>query len=359
MTEKLYLCLPNLQVNSNSMGYDVTIGIPVYQAEKFLTCSLESVLAQSYMSIEFLFVDDGSTDGSMKIIQEYQTNHPRGSAVRVISHDHNMGVSAARNRIIEEASGVYLYFVDSDDIISKNTISLMMENAKMYDAEIVFGSYEKIEVSGEKNVYQYPAIQLLEKDALASFAYRKYAGIQASSCNYLVKTSVLRENHLRFINTNYWEDLVFTFDLVTYISKAVLLPKITYSYLCRENSLSHYQQRKNISKEEIMKNVRSIEHLKKTSSRVCNKVYYPNRCYNIVMTDFYIACNILKRRKDIAPHISNQEIKSIMAHPATWSQICSFRQFRFKNLLLYLLGKLPSSLCVATIWILGKLKKLI
>ena len=359
LIENLYLCHSILFVNDNCMNYDVTIGIPVYQAEKFLTCSLESVLAQSYMSIEFLFVDDGSSDGSMKIIQDYQAHHPRGSAVRIISHDHNLGVSAARNHIIEEASGVYLYFMDSDDMISKNTISLMMGKAKQYDAEIVFGSYEKIEISGERNVYQYPSLQLLEKDALANFAYRKYAGIQASSCNYLVKTSVLRENRLRFIDTNYWEDLVFTFDLVTYISRAVLLPDITYSYLCRENSLSHYQQRKNISKEEILKNVRSIEHLKETSSRVCNKAYYPSRCYNIVMTDFYIACNILKRKKDIVPQISNQEIKSIMAHPATWSQICSFQQSRFKNLLLFLLGKLPSSLCVAAIWILGKLKKLI
>ena len=108
-----------------------------------------------------------------------------------------------------------------------------------------------------------------------------------------------------------------------------------------------------------MKNVRSIEHLKETSSQLCKKVYYPNRCYNIVMTDFYIAFNVLKRRKDIVPHISNQEIKSMMAHPATWSQICAFKKSRCKNILLCLLGKLPSSLCVATIWSLGKLKKLI
>lgn len=341
------------------MNYDVTIGIPVYQAENYMTRVIESVLAQSYMSIEFLFVDDGCTDGSKTIIKDYQACHPRGSAVRIISHDHNQGVSATRNHIIEEASGVYLYFMDSDDVIAENTISLLVQNALQYDAEIVFGSYEKIETSGERNVYQYPFLQLLEKDALANFAYRKYAGIQASSCNYLVKTSVLRENHIRFIDTNYWEDLVFTFDLVTYISRAVLLPDITYTYLCRENSLSHYQQRKNISKEEIMKNVHSIEHLKETTADLFNKVYYPNRCYNILMTDFYIACNILKRRKDIIPFVSNLEIKSIMRHPATWKQICSFRQFRCKNMLLYMMGKMPSSLCVATIWTLGKLKKLI
>lgn len=341
------------------MKYDVTIGIPVYHAVEFIRRSLESALNQSFDSIEYLIVDDGSQDGSSDIIKEMVHSHPRGEHIHLITHTSNMGVSFSRNEIIDKAQGDYLYFMDSDDVISKDTITLMMDSVRKYDAEIVFGSYEKIETSRERNVYQYPSMQLLKKDALANFAYRKYAGIQASSCNYLVMTSILRENHLRFIDTNYWEDLVFTFDLVTYISRAVLLPDITYSYLCRENSLSHYQQRKNISKEEIKKNVYAIEYLKKTSSILYNKVYFPNRCYNIVMTDFYIACNILKRRKDIQPSISNKEIKTIMHHPATWSQICTFQQSRCRNMVLYMMGKLPSTLCVATIWILGKLKKLI
>lgn len=341
------------------MKYDVTIGIPVYKSEDYIRMALESALAQTYHSIEFLLVDDAGGDGSLAITQEIQQTHQRGTDVHIISHDTNMGVSSSRNQIIDEAKGEYLYFMDSDDVISKNTISLMMDSVRKYDAEIVFGSYEKIETSGGRNIYQYPSLQLLEKDALANFAYRKYAGIQASSCNYLVKTSILRENHLRFIDTNYWEDLVFTFDLVTYISRAVLLPDITYSYLCRENSLSHYQQRKDISKEEIMKNVSAIEYLKKTSSILYNKVYFPNRCYNIVMTDFYIACNILKRRKDIQPSISNKEIKAVMYHPATWRQISNFQQSRFKNMFLYMIGKLPSSICVGAIWSLGKLKKLV
>jgi hypothetical protein len=196
-------------------------------------------------------------------------------------------------------------------------------------------------------------------DELASFAYRKYAGIQASACNFLVKTKLLRNNNIRFIDINYWEDLVFTFDLVTYVSCAVLLPDITYYYRCREDSLSHYQQRTRIAKEEVMQNVKAINYLKKTSLQYINKVYFPNRCYYIVMTDFYIACNILKRRKDIFPYISNSEIKSLMAHPATLSKICSFSQSRVKNMLFYMLSKIPSKLCVATIWCLGKFKKLI
>ena len=340
------------------MRYDVTIGIPVYQAEKYLSRSLGSALAQLYSSIEFLLVDDGSTDGSLAIVQDYQKNHSRGAAIRLISHKHNLGVSAARNCIIEEASGTYLYYMDADDVIAENTIALLMDNIQRYDAEIAFGSYEKISTDGECEVYQYPELQLLEEDQLASFAYRKYAGIQASACNYLVKTSLLRDHYHRFIDTDYWEDLTFTFDLVTFVSRAVLLPEITYSYLCHENSLSRYQQRYLITKEEILRNVRTVDHLRETSSILYNKVYFPNRCYIIVMTGFYMASQVLKRRQDITPSISDDEIRAMLAHPATFKQICHFRQSRWKNLALYLIGRLPARLCVIVIQCLGRIKEL-
>ena len=339
--------------------YDVTIGIPIYNSVSCIRTSLMSALAQSYPYIEFILVDDCCNDGTFDVIDYIVSAHYRRDDIRIISHSQKLGASASRNQIIDEARGEFLYFMDSDDTIAKNTIELLMQNARKYDAEIVFGSYQKIETSGKKTVYQYPSKQLIGKDELASFAYRKYAGIQASACNFIVKTGILRVNHHRFIDVNYWEDLVFTFDLVTLVSRAVLLPDITYSYICRENSLSHYQQRDSISKEEVLQNINAINHLKEISSILCNKVYFPNRCYIIAMTDFYIACNILKRRKDIHPSFSYREIKNLMAHPATWQQIRSFRQFRVRNIILFLLSKLPSSLCVMMIWFAGKAKKIL
>lgn len=341
------------------MKYDVTIGIPVYKSVMYIQQSMASALNQTYSSIEFLLIDDGGADGAMDIVERMKAGYHRGRDIRIIKNEQNKGVAASRNRIIDEASGEYLYFMDSDDVIAENTIELMMQYAHQFDAEIVFGSYEKIEITGEKIVYQYPDMQLFGEDELASFAYRKYAGTQASACNFLVNTSLLREHHHRFINTDYWEDLVFTFDLVTMIKRAVLLSEITYSYLCRENSLSNYQQRNHISKDEIIKNVHSIEHLKQTSSKLYNKVYFPNRCFNIMMTDFYIACHILKRRKEIVPSISNQEIKAVLSYPVTFKQICHFRQSRLKNLAIYLLSKLPPSLCVTAIRMIGEAKKLL
>ena len=341
------------------MNYDVTIGIPVYQSVDCIKQSMESALSQSYSSIEFLIVDDAGRDGSIDIIRDLQASHPRGKDIHIVSHTVNLSVSKSRNEIIEKAQGDYMYFMDSDDIIAPNTISLLMQKIRQYDAEIAFGSYEKIETSGKRTVYQYPSLQLLEKDALATYAYRKYAGIQASACNYLVKTSLLRDNMIRFIDINYWEDLVFTFDLLTYISRAVLLPDITYSYYCRENSLSNYQERTVISKEEIMRNVKTVDYLKHTSSLYINKVYFPDRCYIISMTNFYIVSNILKRGKKIHPRFTAREIKAIMTPTASFSQICHFRNGLLKNLAMYFMSKLPAQLCVGTIWCLAKAKKLI
>ena len=334
------------------MGVDVTIGIPVYKSVEFIRRALDSALLQTYPSIEFLIVDDAGHDGTIDVVQSIKETHFRGSQIHILSHKENLGVAASRNDIIDNAQGEYLYFMDSDDIIAEDTIEVMMQNVCQYNAEIVFGSYKKIETSGKEIIY-------LKKNELASYAYRKYAGIQASACNYLVKTSILRDSNHRFINTCFWEDFVFTFDLVTLISRAVLLPNITYFYMCRENSLSNYQQRKTISKDEILHNVRAIDHLKQTSFRLSDKAYFPNRCLMIARTYFYIACNVIKRRHDISPYISDREIKSLMKHPASFSEICNFHNVRIKNLLFYFLGILPPFLCVFFIRCIGKVKKLI
>ena len=341
------------------MSYDVTIGIPFYRSVDTIAQTLESALSQIYESIEFLLIDDSGNDGSLAKVQDMIQHHPRGKDVRIISHEHNIGVAASRNEIIDKAQGEFVYFLDSDDVIDENTISLLMKHARKHDAEIVFGSYEKMDLNGRKTLYQYPYKVFTELDQLAVYAYRKFGGIQASACNYIVKTSLLRTNKHYFLNSNYWEDLAFTFDLVTFVSRAVLLPNVTYSYLCRPNSLSHYQERENVSKDEIMQTVQIIDHLKRCSPYMISKPYYPNRCCQVVMTDFYIACQILKMRNYILPKVLNKEIKQLMRHPATFRHICFFRQSRMKNLFLYIIAKLSPILCVFTIWCLGKSKKLI
>ena len=87
------------------MKYDVTIGIPMYNVEGYIKRTMESALSQTYQSIEFLVVDDGSSDGSLAIVRNLQSTHPRGNDIRIIVHPKNLGPSVARNRIIDEAKG--------------------------------------------------------------------------------------------------------------------------------------------------------------------------------------------------------------------------------------------------------------
>lgn len=104
----------------------VSIIIPVYNVKDFLVDCLDSVINQSYKNLDIILVDDGSTDGSGIICEEYARQDKR---IRVI-HQVNQGLSAARNSGIEIMRGEYVYFIDSDDYIAKDTIEVLFNTIK-------------------------------------------------------------------------------------------------------------------------------------------------------------------------------------------------------------------------------------
>ena len=255
------------------MKYDVTIGIPVYNAEKYLRQTMESALAQTFESIEFLIVDDCGTDSSISIVKELQQTHSRGKDIRILNLTQNMGPGVARNKIIDEAQGRFLYFLDADDLMESNTIALLMEHQQRTGADIVYGSYDKIETYSQDRVLEickYPFLELAGEDSLATYAYRRYGGLQTTIWNYIVDVEVLRKARLRFVDTDFWEDMAFTFDLVTLCHKAVLLPDITYHYICHYDSLSNYQHREQISKEEVLRNISTVDYMKRQCAKTMN-----------------------------------------------------------------------------------------
>ena len=341
------------------MQKKVTIGIPVFRVEHYIRRTMESVLSQTYDNIEFLVIDDASDDTSLDVLRSIQATHPRGHSIRILSHEQNLGVSETRNQIIEEAKGDYLYYVDSDDVIDVDAISILMAQIETYNLDIAFGSYERIEISGERTLFQYPQMLFEDSDSFANFAYKKYAGFQASACNYLVKLSLIHKNNLRFYKADFWEDMVFTFNLVTLAERAVLLPNITYTYLCRENSLSNSWHEDRIEKNKIIQYFEAVNLLKGNDQRLKMKYYYPNRCYFAVMSDFYIICNVIKKRRYFDPPFKDEELHYFMKHPAPLKEIIRFRNFRIRNLLLWILGEVPPSICIFMIKIIAKLKGLL
>ena len=339
------------------MNYDVTIGIPVFNAEKYLRQTLESALAQTFAGIEFLLVDDECSDGSLQIVRELQQTHPRGADIHLLHQPHNMGVGAARNRLIDEAQGRFLYFMDADDRIEPGTIALLMEHQQRTGADIVFGSYERI---GEAvlDTRQYPFLEMEGEGALAAYAWRRYGAMQTTIWNYVVRIDVLRQNRLRFIDASFWEDMAFTFELLPCCRHAVLLPDITYHYQCHDDSLSNYQEREHIGKDEVQRNISTVDYMKRQCAKTSGKPFQPERCRQVLTTAFYVLCYILKHEKKIAPSFTVSELKPLMSHPATLSDILHFSHARFLHLALWLGSRLPAPVVVALVRAVGKVKGL-
>jgi glycosyltransferase involved in cell wall biosynthesis len=344
------------------MQYEVTIGIPVYNSEKYLKETLESALSQTFPSIEYLIMDDCSTDTSMAIVQEYQQTHPRGEHIRIIHQPRNMGIGIARNRIIDEAQGQYLYFLDADDLITPDAISLLHENAIQNDAEMVYASHERIEeFDGNHNttVFQHAKRNFTLENEFANYAYEEYGRLPAPVWNILFRMDVFRKNQLRFADTNFWEDFTFHMDLPSYVTRVSMLPDITYKYICRSGSLSNFQKRTHIDKQEIEKTIAAVEHVKANSYRIADKPYFPLRMCKVMLTCFFMVCHIIQKQEYIEPKFTNSELHSLLKSPVPLSKTLSFRKCWSKNLLLCLLGILPSSASLLLIKLIGGMKGLL
>jgi glycosyltransferase involved in cell wall biosynthesis len=344
------------------MQYEVTIGIPVYNSEKYLKETLESALSQTFPSIEYLIMDDCSTDTSMAIVQEYQQTHPRGEHIRIIHQPRNMGIGIARNRIIDEAQGQYLYFLDADDLITPDAISLLHENAIQNDAEMVYASHERIEeFDGNHNstIFQHAKRNFTQENEFANYAYEKYGRLPAPVWNILFRMDVFRKNQLRFADTNFWEDFTFHMDLPSYVTRVSMLPDITYKYICRSGSLSNFQKRTHIDKQEIEKTIAAVEHVKANSYRIADKPYFPQRMCKVMLTCFFMVCHIIQKQEYIEPKFTNSELHSILKSPVPLSKTLSFRKCWSKNLLLCLLGILPSSVSLLLVKLIGGMKGLL
>lgn len=344
------------------MEYEVTIGIPVYNVEKYIRRTIDSALAQTFGSIEFLILDDCGTDSSIDIVKEYQQTHPRGKDIRIISQPQNGGLGRARNRIIEEAQGKYLFHLDADDAIAPNTIQLLYENAKKYNAQIVYGSHIRVEqLNGHTKEIPviYPSLQFLNENEWPSYVYRKYDQIQAMTWNFLIEIDIYRKNNLRHKPINFWEDVTFTLDLPTYITRAVLLPEITYYYYCRPDSLSNYKSRKHIDKQEINTTAKAVEEIKAQTDRLRDKPYFARRMYKLMVIDFYIVCTVFRHQKVISPSFTKQELHGMMRTPLTIGEILHFRQVRIKNIILYTFWILPPSLSVFAMRMTAIIRRLI
>lgn len=346
--------------------YDISIGMPVYDVEKYIRKSILSVLNQSIdCSIEILVIDDCGTDHSIDIIKEYQVLHPKGHLIRIIRQPYNMGCWAARNRILEEAQGEYLFLLDSDDYISEDCLEKLYTEALKNHAEAVYGSVKPVNANGipiniGQDFLKQPYMVFHEKDGLARFANsRLHPTFRDYIWNTLIKRDFIKKYNIRFKQARFSDDMIYSADMTPLVSDAVLIPDITYFYVIRDNSLSSYQHRNVIKLEEIKESFRVYTYLKEKCKELKDKDYFEVRCTKGMILMFYAVCGALKNRGKIKPQLTNAILKDAIKHPLRLNEIMKFKRYRLINIVFFIIGHLPAFISVLVLKHFGKKKNYI
>lgn len=213
----------------------VSVIIPVYNTAEYLPQCLDSVTAQSHSDLEIIAVDDGSTDSSAEILQRHAATDGR---LRVISQP-NRGVSAARNAALDAATGEYVVFVDSDDCIDCDHISLMAGLARPDNA--VFTGTVRLD-GGHKSTVDVPELEgLTTREAIIALRRAQYFGWVYSN---IFSMEIIRREGLRFDESmRIHEDEEFKARYMRHVSSIASTGTATYLYTVRKNSAVHTQRR--------------------------------------------------------------------------------------------------------------------
>lgn len=340
-------------------NYKVTVGFPVYNVEHYVYRSLESVLNQDFDNYEVIVVDDCGTDNSINVIKDLIDNHPNGDKVRIISHQKNAGLAEARNTAIKNAKGNYIYFLDSDDYITPNALSILYSAAEEYHADVVWGSnYKQREQEIWTENDDILPHKVFQKDGeFTSYLYCNLKDdLPNTAWNILFSMEFLIRNHLLFPNIRFQEDIAFDEVYHPCIRTAVMLPDLTYYYLLREDSLMNVQSRGTISNHEVERSVELCKLLKQNCAKWKNEPIYGGICAKIMRRCFFQVAGVLKHRSRFTSQVSDKDIRNMMKHPASLLSIICFKQLRYYNLFYYLLGILPPKISVSAILYICKKK---
>lgn len=210
---------------------DVSIIVPVYNTANFLGKCLDSLVNQTFENIEILVVNDGSKDGSQKVLDDYVKKDARIKSFE----KENGGLSDARNYVIRSAKGKYISFVDSDDWVEPTMIEEMYGLGTKHGADIVFCDLEKVNEKGEvfrvlPQSPQLPQVIDLEED------FSIFGEMSCFACNKIFK-SELFENHL-FLKGVHFEDIELIPKLFLESRKVARINKPFYKYFERQGSIT-------------------------------------------------------------------------------------------------------------------------
>ncbi len=223
---------------------DISIIIPIFNVEKYLRRCLDSVLCQKDISMEIILVDDGSTDTSGDICEEYVTNHPNIKCI----HIKNSGPSTAKNVGYDEATGNYVAFIDSDDEIKPEMFSTMLRSGYKNNADIVCCNYIQVDEEGNFSHTEYTDQEyvLTQEEALKAILIKDKIYSQCWTKIYKRETMDLHNvRNIEGLKTE--EDFIYNIQAFTCSKTVCIVDKPFYIYTHRSKSLSKDYFRDHIS----------------------------------------------------------------------------------------------------------------
>ena len=208
----------------------VSVIVPVYNVEKYLRRCLESLVSQTLKEIQIIVVDDGSTDRSSHIIQEFQQKHSQIECYK----KENGGLSDARNYGMQYATGTYVAFLDADDYVEPLMYQHMYEKAQKEESDMVecnfYWTYPKKEKK-DMGVKYFGAKEMLEKARVVAW-------------NKLYRRDVLQKANVTFPKGLQYEDIEFFYEVIPYIERVSFIKQAMVHYVQRKNSISNTQDKK-------------------------------------------------------------------------------------------------------------------
>ncbi len=214
---------------------EVSVIIPVYNSANYIDALLGKLMLQTYKNLEIILVDDGSADDSRELIQSFQKKD-----CRIMMYQNNQkGVSSARNFGIQKATGKYIRFLDADDMVETDSIEIMLRAMKSDAAvDLVIGSYMG------SGIGHYHGPTTLEgktdkKKFLHEFAEYPKTFYYGVVWNKLYRKEIIDREQIRFPEEIDWcEDFIFNLQYYSHCRYVYYLPKIIYTYISRENSIT-------------------------------------------------------------------------------------------------------------------------
>ena len=263
----------------------LSIIVPVYNVEKYLPKCLESLIKQTLKDIEIICVNDGSMDNSLAILKEFAS---KDSRIRIIDNQHQ-GVAKTRNAGIEQSTGEYIGFVDSDDYIDIDFFEKLYNSATKSNSDIAIASILKhknfFNIYNAKYTKEETAITIQDKIKLCED--KKHFFFYA--WNKIYHSGFIKENNIKFSEGQIYEDVMFAIKALYYSNKIISVYGTKYHYIEHENSLTKYKDKTGEKEQDLAKAYSELQEF-------CNSknIEIPERLNYYTKENFGFILNLYK-----------------------------------------------------------------